>query len=561
MGHMGVDRTLYLVRSRFYWPKMSADVEKKVKTCERCVKRKAVPEKSAPLVNIQVMRPLELLCIDFLSIEPDQSNVQNVLVMTDHYTKYAVALPTSNQKAKTVAKCLWDGFIVHYGFPERILSDQGADFESKLIKELCEMAKIHKVRTTPYHPRGNPVEPFNRTLLNMLGTLKEQDKSRWHDFVKPLVHAYNCTKNEVTGFTPYELMFGRQPRLPVDLAFGLPAEKPVHESHSKYVKNLKARLEESYRIATYNASKSAMRNKDRFDKRVRESTFDVGDKVLVRNVRIRGKHKLADKWELSIHTVVERVGDLPVYKVRSQDNAPARVLHKDLLLPCGFLTSEESIPIPSSEKSSKPKTRSQRKRELFNEEQSDSEDEICIFSRIPAGETRITCAYDIKSKEADGKEQDLPQSSDLPQETELPQTVSSPNNVCPPDESLGEVTEMNEPTDSEQETILAGNEIEREYLPSSDRVGDEDEMDMSTGIQDLEERTEQEINTNGESSGNVNPRRSNRIPQPPKKFHYPQLGNPLTSVVQNLFQSLSEAVINSMSLPDLPKVNYILPKS
>ncbi len=134
MGQMGVDRTLYLARSRFYWPKMNAVVEKKVKTCERCVKRKAVPAKSAPLVNIQVTRPLELLCIDFLSIEPDRSNIQNVLIMTDHYTKYAVALPTSNQKAKTVARCLWDGFIVHYGFPERILSDQGTDFESKLIK-------------------------------------------------------------------------------------------------------------------------------------------------------------------------------------------------------------------------------------------------------------------------------------------------------------------------------------------------------------------------------------------------------------------------------------------
>ncbi len=106
------------------------------------------------------------------------------------------------------------------------------------------------------------------------------------------MHAYNCTRSDLTtGFTPYELMFGRQPRLPVDLAFGLPVEKPVHESHSKYVQNLKNRLEESYRIATHNALKSAMRNKDRFDKRVKESTLEVGDKVLVRNIRIRGKHK------------------------------------------------------------------------------------------------------------------------------------------------------------------------------------------------------------------------------------------------------------------------------
>ncbi len=121
----------------------------------------------------------------------------------------------------------------------------------------------------------------------------------------------------------------------------------------------------------------------------------------MRNVRIRGKHKLADKWEPSIHVVVERVGDLPVYKVCSQDkNAPVRVLHRDLLLPCGFLnTSEESVPDSDSGKSSKPKSHSQKRGELFRDEQLDSEDEICIFSRIPAGETRITYAYGAKSKE------------------------------------------------------------------------------------------------------------------------------------------------------------------
>ena len=215
MGHMGVDRTLDLVRSRFYWPRMAADVERKVRTCGRCVRRKALPERAAPLVNINTTRPLELLCMDFLSLEPDKSGTKDILVITDHFTKFAVAIPTSNQKARTVAKCLWENFMVHYGMPEKLHSDQGPDFESRLIKELCQVAGIQKVRTTPYHPRGNPVERFNRTLLNMLGTLQNQEKSRWRDFVKPLVHAYNCTRNDVTGFTPYELMFGRQPRLPV----------------------------------------------------------------------------------------------------------------------------------------------------------------------------------------------------------------------------------------------------------------------------------------------------------------------------------------------------------
>ena len=118
------------------------------------------------LCNIKASRPLELVCMDFLSVEPDRSNTKDILVLTYHFTKYAVAIPTRNQKAQTVAKSLWENFLVHYGFPERLLSDQGPDFESRTIKELCSIAGIQKVRITPYHPRGNPVE---RTLLQMRG--------------------------------------------------------------------------------------------------------------------------------------------------------------------------------------------------------------------------------------------------------------------------------------------------------------------------------------------------------------------------------------------------------
>ncbi|KAK7938973.1 hypothetical protein WMY93_002299 [Mugilogobius chulae] len=282
MGHMGVDRTLDLVRSRFFWPRMSFDVETKIRTCDRCVRRKTLPERAAPLVSITTSRPLELVCMDFLSLEPDQSSTKDILVLTDHFTKFAVALPTANQKARTVARCLWENFIVCYGFPERLHTDQGPDFESKLIKELCDLSGIEKTRTTPYHPRGNPVERFNRTLLGMLGTLQVAQKKKWKEFVKPLVHAYNCTKNEVTGFTPYELMFGRSPRLPVDLAFRLPVKEPQTNSHSQYVANLRSRLEYCYQLASKSAEKSAARNKSRFDRRVTPSCLEAGDRVLVR---------------------------------------------------------------------------------------------------------------------------------------------------------------------------------------------------------------------------------------------------------------------------------------
>lgn len=176
VGHMGIDRTLDLVRTRFYWPRMSVDVEEKVNTCECYVRLKARAEKSAAFVNIDTSRPLELVCMDYLSLEPDGRGTKNILVITDHFTKYAVAISTADQKAKTVAKALWRSFFVHYGIPERLHSDQGRDFESAVIQELYQLLGIRKTRTTPYHPRGNPVERFNRTLLEMLGTLRKEDK-------------------------------------------------------------------------------------------------------------------------------------------------------------------------------------------------------------------------------------------------------------------------------------------------------------------------------------------------------------------------------------------------
>lgn len=226
----------------------------------------------------------------------------------------------------------------------------------------------------------------------MLGSMSDAQKTHWRDFVKPLVHAYNCTKNDVTGFTPYELMFGRQPRLPIDLAFGLPTTS-MRLSHSQYVSNLKKHLEESYQIATRNALKNAERNKMRFDKHVVDSTLEVGDQVLVRQVRLRGKHKLADKWEPSVYIVERRAGELPVYTVRPEGKeGSVRTLHRDLLLPCGFLpvtsemVSNPPKPVP------KPRTRQQARDENSNKDGAEDtaetiEDEVPEYwMRIPTVE-------------------------------------------------------------------------------------------------------------------------------------------------------------------------------
>lgn len=128
-------------------------------------------------------------------------------------------------------------------------------------------------------------------------------------------------------------MFGQQPCLPIDLAFNVPLNHSHQRSHSQYIQALKTHLQESYLLVTRNAAKTTERIKVKVDRHVTESTLDVGEHVLVRNVRLRGKYKLADKWETIVHVLVSREGALPVSTVKPESkDCPFRTLHRDLLL-------------------------------------------------------------------------------------------------------------------------------------------------------------------------------------------------------------------------------------
>ena len=134
---------------------MERDIDNHVKNCRRCIVGKTPePHARAPLANILTSEPMELVSIDFWTAEQGDNKSIDVLVMTDHFSKMAHAFPCKKQSAKQVARRLWNDFFCIYGFPKR---DQGANFESRLIKELLEMAGVKKSHTTPYHPMGNGI--------------------------------------------------------------------------------------------------------------------------------------------------------------------------------------------------------------------------------------------------------------------------------------------------------------------------------------------------------------------------------------------------------------------
>ena len=248
MGHVSSDKVMALIRLRFYF--MKKDVEKYTQTQCRCIKQKTPTNQvKEELTSIHASSPFELLSLDFLELEQSSGGYDHILVLIDHFTRFAVCYPTRNKAGKTAADRLFNDFVLRYGFPHKIHHDQGGEFENELFKQLEKLSGTLKSRTTPYHPQGNgKCERFNRTILSMLTTLQETEKSHWKDHLQKCVHAYNATVSSSTGYSPFFLLYGREPRLPIDALFEQIPDKG-ERSYRAYVDNWQRSMKNAYEIA------------------------------------------------------------------------------------------------------------------------------------------------------------------------------------------------------------------------------------------------------------------------------------------------------------------------
>ena len=171
----------------------------------------------------------------------------------------------------------------------------------------------------------------------MLGTLSEEEKSDWKSYLGCMTHAYNCTKHASTTYSPYFLMFGRHPRLPIDVEFGLPKHNcGDNSSKSRYVQKLRRRLTYAFKKASKYSDQEAQKYKSSYDKSIKGPQLQEKDIVLVKVVAHKGRHKLQDKWEPEEYVVIEQpIAGTPVYKVQHVNGGNIRTLHRNLLLPLG----------------------------------------------------------------------------------------------------------------------------------------------------------------------------------------------------------------------------------
>eukprot|EP00794_Sanderia_malayensis_P006406 gene6406-biopygen4734 len=193
--------------------------------------------------------------MDYMGPLPETSRGnRHLLVIMDHFTKWCEVFPTKDQKARTVASILVSKVFSRFGPPNVLHSDQGRNFESNLMHEICDLMGIHKSRTTAYHPQCDGlVERQNRTLQNMLVPFVSSHKDDWDLWVDLVAFAYNTSCHESTGFSPYELVFGRIANMPLELELGLPLRNP--QSHSEYSESIRKHLDSIKKVAQHNLSR------------------------------------------------------------------------------------------------------------------------------------------------------------------------------------------------------------------------------------------------------------------------------------------------------------------
>ena len=285
-AHLGRRKTLFHLSNRFYWPHMRRDVEAYVRSCTLCQQYKASNQKPGGLMRpIVVNEPWNTVGIDLTGPLPKTRRGHTfILVVIDYFTKWIELFLLANTKAKTIAQIFVDEVMCRFGFPVRIISDNGAQFLSNIFTNVCHTLGIKHQQTPLYHPQSNLCERVNRTIKPLLAALAHNDSKAWDTKLAQIAFALRTAPSDSTEQSPAFLMFGRHPRTVLDLCLPPPApldQFPTETQLSDYRKRLLADLLPAYNATREILDISHQRQACQYNQHHRPLQFEPGDLVWV----------------------------------------------------------------------------------------------------------------------------------------------------------------------------------------------------------------------------------------------------------------------------------------
>uniref|UniRef100_L7LW12 RNA-directed DNA polymerase n=1 Tax=Rhipicephalus pulchellus TaxID=72859 RepID=L7LW12_RHIPC len=276
-GHMGFSRTFQRTQDRFFWPKMRRSVSAYVASCERCQRYKRPTSEPAGLLHpiAPPGSPFEVVGVDLLGPFPRSTNGNRwIIVGVDHLTRYAETAAIPAATATQVSHFMLSHIILRHGSPRVIISDRGRQFVADVVEDLLRLATSHFRHATPYHPQTNGLtERTNRTLVNMISMYVDSGHKTWDAVLPFITFAYNTAQHETTRYSPFYLLYVRQPRTALDTIL------PFAETDQPTLAETLCRAEEARRIARLRTFASQKRSKKRYDERHQHVLYEKGDLV------------------------------------------------------------------------------------------------------------------------------------------------------------------------------------------------------------------------------------------------------------------------------------------
>ncbi len=306
-GHLGQAATLNRLMAQFFWPGIHENVRRWCASCRECQLVNPPASPKAPLRPLPLMQvPFERIGMDLIGpLERSARGHRFALVLVDYATRYPEAVALRNISAKSVAEALFS-MISRVGIPKEILTDQGTAFMSRTIYELLG---IKSIRTSVYHPQTDGlVERFNRTLKTMIRKFVHEDAKNWDKWLEPLLFAVREVPQASTGFSPFELLYGRQPRGVLDVLRETWEEGPSESKNEiQHVLDLRTKLHTLGQLSMENLLQAQDKQSRLYNRGARLRNFTPGDKVLV--LLPTSSSKLLAKWQGPFE-VRRQVGDL-----------------------------------------------------------------------------------------------------------------------------------------------------------------------------------------------------------------------------------------------------------
>ena len=323
-GHIGVKRMIYVMKKRYHWSGMIKSIQSYVAQCESCSRSKAANVKFDTPMSLRDPSPsaFHTICIDTMGeFNRTRRGNRHIVVCNDLYSKFVVSWPTPDITAKSIAAQLYYRVCCVFGFPRRILSDNGSAFASNIMKEMCKQFNIHQSFSTSYHSQSQGItERSNRSLVNLMRNYVNAQQTDWDMKIQPLVWALNTSESTPTGMSAYKLLFGRQPLCMSEVHIPQPLQDSytVQDHYQDIVRTqLECHAYVQKHMQKYNAEMKA-----RYDSKLTNQRLEVGDTVYVYQPKLEVPHT-RKKLQKSYHgpyTLTKFVNTKCVQLMRSVDN-------------------------------------------------------------------------------------------------------------------------------------------------------------------------------------------------------------------------------------------------